>query len=413
MTSPKKWTLLVWMAGDNNLEDYGQVDLQEMKRVGSNNDLNMVVQFDRMSDHNTRRYFLHQGTSIEADTVRELGETNTGDPDVAIDFLTWGSNTYPAQYYLMVLWNHGSGIDESDIFKRAAERGFLVRRKVKRSSTEIPRSTIRSVVSRRYRHSLFSSTLESAFTTRAIAIDETARDFLDNIELKRVFTKLKQNTKQKIDLIGFDACLMNMVEIAYQLKDKANFIVGSEETEPGEGWPYDRIFRDLALNPNMTPQELGQVIVQRYVESYSSETVTQSLLDLSRSSHLGKTIDQLARGLTKAIKDPAEYAAVTRAIHATQCYELKDFLDLYSLCEELKGRSQKKEVKDSSQAAMTALTDGSEKFVLAERHRGSKVTNSHGVSIYFPRGDVTVVYPRLDFAKATHWDEFIKAYHGK
>jgi hypothetical protein len=401
------------MAGDNNLEEYGQIDIQEMKRVGSDNELNMVVQFDRMSDHHTRRYFLRQGTSIKADIVQELGETNTGDPEVAIDFLRWGINTYPAQYYLVVLWNHGSGIDETDIFKRAAERGLQAQRKVRRSSNEIPRSTLRSVVSRRYHHSLFSSTLECAFTTRAIAIDETARDFLDNIELKQVFTKLIQNTKQKIDLIGFDACLMNMVEIAYQLKDKANFMVGSEETEPGEGWPYDRILKDLASNPNMTPLELGQVIVQRYVESYSDETVTQSLLDLNQSFPLGKKVDQLAKSLTKAIEDPAEYAAVTRAIHSTQCYELKDFLDLNSLCEELKRRSRKKEVRGSAQAVLTALTDGSEKFVVAEKHKGSKVTHSHGVSIYFPRGDVTVVYPRLDFAKATHWDEFIKAYHGK
>ncbi len=219
MTDPKKWTVMVWMAGDNNLEDFGGLDLKEMKQVGSNDDLNIVVQFDRMSDQNTRRYYVQQGTSAEADVVQELGPTNTGDPAVATGFFTWAIQTYPAEHYLAVLWNHGSGIDETDIYKTVSARGLQVRRKVRKSSTEIPRSHVRSVVSRRYRQSLFSTTIDNALSFRAIALDDTARDFLDNIELKRVFTSLKRKTRRKIDVIGFDACLMNMVEIAYQLKD--------------------------------------------------------------------------------------------------------------------------------------------------------------------------------------------------
>ncbi len=410
MTEPKKWTVMVWMAGDNNLEDFGGLDLKEMKQVGSNDDLNIVVQFDRMSDQNTRRYYVQQGTSSEADVVQELGPTNTGDPAVATGFFAWGIETYPAEHYLAVLWNHGSGIDETDIYKTVSARGFQVRRKVQKSSTEIPRSHVRSVVSRRYRQSLFSTTIDNALSFRAIALDDTARDFLDNIELKRVFTSLKRKTRRKIDVIGFDACLMNMMEIAYQLKDQGNLSVGSEETEPGDGWPYDRVLRDLAADPTMTPQQLGAVIVKRYAESYTGESVTLSALDLGRSTAMAQAVDKLALALTKAIKDPTEYAAVTKAVRAAQSYELKDFIDLYSLCEQFKKKCKTKEVKDCAQATMTALTAGTEKFVAAEKHKGSAMKNSHGVSIYFPRGDVTVVHPRLDFAKKTHWDEFINAY---
>ena len=72
MANQKKWTGMVWMAGDNDLEANGVEDIQEMKQVGSNDDLNIVVQFDRMSDHNTLRYLLRKGTSLESDVVSNL-----------------------------------------------------------------------------------------------------------------------------------------------------------------------------------------------------------------------------------------------------------------------------------------------------------------------------------------------------
>ncbi len=232
------------------------------------------------------------------------------------------------------------------------------------------------------------------------------------MEMKRVLAKVKKNTKRKVDVVGFDACLMNMIEIAYQLKNTADFIVGSEETEPGDGWPYDAVLGDLASNPTMTPEQLGSLIVGRYIKSYSGEAVTLSALDLGQSSAVAQAVDKLARELTKAIKDPSEYAAVTKALNATQSYALKDFLDLYDLCNEFKRQCKTKAVKDAAQAIMNTLIGNGTKFVLAEKHKGSEVANSHGISIYFPRGRATVVYPRLDFAKSTHWGEFIRAYTG-
>ena len=80
MANQKKWTVMVWMAGDNDLEANGVEDIQEMKQVGSNDDLNIVVQFDRMSDHNMLRYLLRKGTPLESDVVsnpRYVGMTMT------------------------------------------------------------------------------------------------------------------------------------------------------------------------------------------------------------------------------------------------------------------------------------------------------------------------------------------------
>ncbi len=160
---------MVWMAGDNDLDNFGESNIKEMNRTVSNDKFYILIQFNRMSDDNTRRNILRNGTSMEVDVVQVLGETTTVDPNVAIDFFTWSVNNYPAEHYFAVLCNHGSGIDETDVYRQAAARGFKVLRKVKPSTTEIPRSYISSVISLPYRRSLLSTTVESPFTNCGIA----------------------------------------------------------------------------------------------------------------------------------------------------------------------------------------------------------------------------------------------------
>jgi hypothetical protein len=408
--SPKKqWTVMVWMAGDNDLEAFGDSDLRELKTVGCTSAVDVLVQFDRMRDAHTRRYHVRKGTSLGADAVADLGETNTGDPKVAADFFTWGIAQYPAERYLAVLWNHGSGIDESDIYERAKARGMRVQRRGQPTAKVLPRSHARAIVSRSYRRALFASTVDQAIDEKAIAIDDTSRDFLDNIELQRVLTTVSQKTKRKIDLVGFDACLMNMVEIAYQLRGRAGYIVGSEETEPGDGWPYDKILADLAAHPTLTPAQLGTRIVRRYVASYGAVGVTQSLLDLAQTPALAKAVDALGKALLKALPDAGEYAAVTKAVNATQSYALPDFLDLHDLAEQLRQRVASPAVKDAAWATRRAPA-GPAPFVVAEGHKGATVARSHGAAIFFPRGRAQVAYARLDFAKQTAWGNFLNAY---
>ena len=119
-------------------------------------------------------------------------------------------------------------------------------------------------------------------SSRAIAFDDQAQDFLDNIELKRVLADIRRALKQKIDVLGFDACLMSMVEVAYQLRDSVGLICGSEEEEPNEGWPYDTILAALAAKPAMAPPDLAKLIVKRYMASYRpSDSVTLAATTLS------------------------------------------------------------------------------------------------------------------------------------
>jgi len=403
----KQWTVMVWMAGDNDLEDYALGDVRELKKVGSSDAIDVVVQVDRLKDSHTRRYHLKRGTSLAQDQVASLGETNTGDPAVAADFFTWGITTYPAKRYLAVLWNHGSGIDETDVYARARSIGLAVERRGKPSKTTVPRRRARAIASKRYRRALFAPTIDKALHSRAIAYDDTSRDFLDNLELKKVLATVRTRTKRVLDVVGFDACLMNMLEIGYELRTLAGMIVGSQEVEPGDGWPYDKVLAALAAKPQTTPEQLGRTIVDAYVRSYGGDDVTLSLLASSRAVDAAAAVDALAGALLGAMKKPAEYAAVNKALRASQHYEMADFVDLCDFCDQTRKRSATKRVKDACADAIAAICDGQQGFVRAEGHKGATVARSHGISIYFPRGDVTVAYDRLAFAKQTRWNEFL------
>ena len=111
---------MVYLAGDNNLDSAGVTDLNEMKKIGSTNALNIVAQFDRRAaSRQTHRYFLRKGSNLESDVVDNLGETNTGDPIVLTDFIVWSVKNYPAARYMLVIWNHGGGWDDTDVYRLA------------------------------------------------------------------------------------------------------------------------------------------------------------------------------------------------------------------------------------------------------------------------------------------------------
>jgi hypothetical protein len=389
---------MVWIAGDNDLESFGAKDLAEMRRVGSTDDVDVVVQFDRMGDARTRRFHVGKGAQPDGDLVAELGETNTGDPAVAIDFFRWAIERYPAERLMGVIWNHGSGIDETDVYRRGIPPG-------------LGPGQARAAVIGRHRPPLFRSTVVESARDRAIAYDDTSRDFLDNLELESVLATVKRQTGRVVDVLGFDACLMNMVEIAYQLKGTARVVVGSEEIEPGNGWPYDRLLKSLTETPTMPAEALAGLVVDHYVASYQSGSITQSALDLEALDGTSAAVDGLAKALIAAIKKPAEYAAVTKALNAVQRFEMPDYVDLGHLCKEVAKRSRAAAVKAAAKAAQASLT-GSGGLVLASKRKGSKVANASGVAIYFPKGPVSKTYARLRFAKSTAWRRFLEAYHG-
>jgi hypothetical protein len=392
-TQNKKWTVMVYLAGDNNLDSAGTDDLDEMKRVGSTDAINVIAQYDSPSARGTRRFYLRKGGTIDSDVVATLGTTNTGDPKFLSDFIAWGTKNYPADHYLVVLWNHGAGWDDTDIY--ANERNAPVRR----------------LASRPVRHAFFHTPVrrllakaKTDINTRAILLDDGAKDFLDNHEMKAVLARGKKSLKRNIDILGMDACLMSMAEVGYQVRGSVDFTVGSEQTEPGDGWPYDTILAALAKNPALSPSELSCLITEKYLASYRpNEGVTQSACNLSKSEALATAVKSLATALRGASSDDVQKILAART--RVQSYEVRDNVDLVDLCTILAGSGITATIATACRAVIDAA---SKDYVIAQGGKGASVKNSHGVAIYFPFQEVSPLYPGLDFCKKTGWDKFLK-----
>ncbi|MBA4398189.1 MAG: hypothetical protein C0394_12515, partial [Syntrophus sp. (in: bacteria)] len=191
-----KWTIMAYMAGDNNLDGAALRDIEEMAQAGSTKDVNVLVQLDRLEDKQTRRFRITMGGGYESDCLETFGETNTGDPKILEDFLKWSIERYPAERYFLILWNHGGGWWE-DARSRAGAPQPL---------TGTPRRKRYNPLFRKNAVALGNSNHSS------ICYDDTAGgDALDNRELKDVLARTCTLIGGKIDILGMDACLMTMV----------------------------------------------------------------------------------------------------------------------------------------------------------------------------------------------------------
>jgi Clostripain family len=418
--SDKQWTVMVYLAGDNSLDAASLEDLKEMKKVGSTPEVDVVVELDRLGHgYGTKRYHLRKGTTLAEDAVEDLGETNTGDPAILESFLRWGMKKYPAEKNLVVLWNHGAGWSDEDIYRTArSQMGLGIRRRGEvvapgANGGDISVRRVRMVAGKPLRRALFSTTIATAISPgarpRAIAFDDTSKDFLDNIETKNVLSAVTKELGRPIDILGMDACLMSMAEVAYQVRDSVLVTVGSEEVEPGDGWPYDRILRELAARPGMTPQELGVVIVKKYLASYDADAnVTQAACDLSKCGRLASSMDRLAKALLPGFSDPVIRAAIFEARDQVQSYDVEDYIDLYNFCDLLQHKVSEGAARTAARGVMETVSEHG--FVLDSGYKGATMQHSYGVSVYFPRKEISPLYAALDLTKEIAWEGFLKKY---
>jgi len=309
---------------------------------------------------------------------------------------------YPARRYALVLWNHGTGWKEDDIYHVAHSAG--IRASVRGRSID---PLVRGFAERAKRPPLFAPTIKSILA-RGIAYDDTSSDFLDNAEMQQAIqSALGVAHVEKLALLGFDACLMNMLEVAYQLRDVAQFVVGSQETEPGRGWPYGAIMAELVRRPDQDTAELSSVIVEKYLASYDPlENITQSALDLGHVQEVVAALNEMCDYIIQNQEDCK--LAIGRAGRRAQSYTDPDYKDLYDFCR-LVAEHGPNALKLKARAVMDLLAPpGQGRLVVAEGHNGYRVGRSHGVSIYFPSREISPFYGRLDFAGESLWDDMLR-----
>ncbi len=367
-----EWTLLIYLDGDNNLEREAINDFVEMAAVGSSPTVNVLVQFDRIPGYDARygdwtgtlRFRIEQGMTPEAaNAIADLGEMNMGDPQTLIDFVSWGMTAFPARRTALILWNHGDGWRATSLAKAGR---------------------------------------------KAICWDDTnGRDALDAAELRDALAALTNDGAQPLDLIAFDACLMAMVEIDAQIAPYTRVRVGSQDTEPGTGYPYDTILRDLLRHPDWSGAALGTAIVERYYQAYWGETQSAVRLDADYAA-LIDAVDRFALSLIE--HQAAEIEVVRAARRQVRSFEVS-YIDLSDLARLIAGSTGVAALRSAAQAVIDAVN----RVTLANRH-GATLAGSNGISVYFPAQPAQWddIYAGgsgyLDFSMQTHWDEFLLAY---
>jgi hypothetical protein len=359
-----EWTLMFYMVGDNDLERYVTLDIQdELAQPGSNADVNVVAIADRHPGYDnaagdwtsTKLFYVTQGMAATAENAAaDWGERNMGDPQTLIDFVQWAQSNYPANRYALVLWDHGWG-----------------------------------------------------WRPYQVMWDETDDDTLDLHEIDNAMDVLGP-----IDLVAYDACEMQMIEVEAAWRSYTPVVVASQENMGFNGFAYETALSALQANPSMTTEQFGIELAQTATDNWTIAVVTLN----GNWDALVTAVDEWSVALMSGL--PTYKAAYDAAWSATQDAEDRTHKDLYDAAEEIKARVSDPTIQAKCQAVMDAV----DTVILYEWHQRS-YKDAHGIGIFWPKevadldepsspqwNDFQYYQDYLAFSQLTHWDEFLDAY---
>jgi Clostripain family len=373
----KEWTLLVFLNGNNSLDSFGPLNINQMEKVGSTDAVNIVVQWASLQGGFTHRLYVQKDNddqNVTSPIVQELGKTDMGDYNNLEDFIKWGITHYPAKHYFVTVWDHGSG------WRAARLRGL------------------------------------NPIHLTDISWDDNTGHSITTKQLGQVMNDVSQWLGRKIDVYGSDACLMGMVEVAGDMSKAVDYFVGSQDLEPGAGWPYDQFLAPLAARPGLSPRELASVLTEEYTKSYENGSngtadATMSTVDMSRYGNLKDAISALA-GELRALPKASE-TDIFKAAQASQSFAYHDYVDLADFLDKLKTQNVRGISENSLSKASRALND----YVILSRNT-SRFPGAHGVSIWIPKDTATLnnyveKYNQLDFGASTRWADALAAFVGQ
>ena len=404
--SVKDWTIMVFMNGKNNLSSYAVKDMNEMEVFGPTANINIVTEIGRatipsypsypgayepyytnnggtaphpgwpssQNPHLPTMYKVPAGDTKsanwegvrryeivkDADTY-ELGSTlietlsnaDMGDYNHLVDFVLWAKGRYPAKRYMLIVWNHGDGW-------RTKSRGTTP-------------------------------------STKGISYDDETHNGITTVQLGLALKKMGG-----VDIYASDACLMQMSEVIYELKDSAPVIVGSEETEPGDGWAYDLFLERVHKNQNnLTPEVVASAAVESYGQYYNGKgmgttlsAVTTRNLEGFRALVDQWTVIAMAKGekdlLKQALKEAKEYSGV----------DSRDFTHFLTLTA---STTRIPELKAKSEEVINFIAS---KIVFKNATSGEAYKTSAGLGIYLPAYGYDANYAKLAWSTNGQWDEF-------
>jgi parallel beta-helix repeat protein len=374
------WTLLLYLNGDNDLEEFLFNTLTNTIAAGPSPRANVLVLMDGYTNTVTYSptvvYDLTYGDADPLDvTWIVTGERNLGDGQTLVDFATWGQDYYPARHTLLALVDHGGGWAPS----AALVPGALAPR----------RSRVWTAG---------NSGLSWDFSSDY--------DYLDSQEIRQAMADITGDGAKPLDVVFYDVCLMGMLEVAYQIQDYASFLVSSQNI----GWaplgPQSRYIQTIqGIQPTTdTPGQMAALLVEAYANAIPQEEhpFTIAALDLASLPAVSGAVDQLAVAISQTLTGPdqtgvlhAAYAGAQKLDYDSDLNVEPDtdgFVDLYDFALEASQQFSDPDVVDAAQALVTEL----DLAIVAEQHRSGvpwMITNTwdldnvHGLSIFLPLGE--------------------------
>ena len=359
--SQSGWTFMVYLDADNNLEGAGIEDFLEMASVGSTDEVNIVVQMDRAYGSGTnvsygnwttaRRGLVAQGDVPDANWGTDIGEVDMGSAETVIDFVQWAVQEYPADKYAIVYWDHGNGIE-------------------------------------------------------GVCVDDSSGNTLAIADFTTIISAVPD-----VDIVGFDACLMAMLEVGYQYRNGADVMVSSEASELLDGWEYQNFLDKLIADPTMDAEALAGHIIDAFQARYDySGDSTLSSVDLTRivnpSTGLVAYLNQFAAWMADSAT-AGDWDAVQAASGQARRWDQPACIDLGDFISRVSQASISTELSAITNSLLTSLDS-----VVLQNYCGT-YASSTGLSIYLPQlsGYISSVYnDSLDFLADTRWDDFVSMF---
>ena len=332
VASAKSATVMVYMCGSDLESGYGaaSADIEEMLEADLGDNVNVVLEtggasewsFSPEADPSTRqRWVLEDG---EASLVQDAGEGTMLDEDEVTDFCSWAAKEYPADRYILIFWDHGGG------------------------------------------------------TIGGFGYDENYPD-ASALTLSQLRNAIKASGVA-FDMVGFDACLMATVECAWAMEPVADYLVASEQTEPGDGWSWTGFLNQLGSDPSTATTDLGKTIIDDFSAHYAEtgeEDTTLSLIDLREISRVYERLSTFLDEAADSIEaDNALFTTMSGARSRAKSYA-EDSVDQVDLVD-MVDRSDFEGADDVSEAVASCV-----------KYRSDTSSGSNGIAMYFPYSEAS------------------------
>jgi hypothetical protein len=408
------WTFMVYMEATNDLEIFAPRNIRQMQQVGSNDTINIIVQHNvyEKNVYTSRTFFIEKGNKKlikEYHAPHEAGEENL------IHFCCDTITTYTADHYGLILWNHGTGtlepilrsaISTTDLFSLSNSSHFF--EKENKGFMPFQLST--------------SSYAQQQY--KGICFNDVSGKFLTEKNICRALKTICATSlhNKKLDLIGFDACLMSMIEIATAVEPYVKTMIASQDVERGTGWNYYYVLFPFSFT-SFTPPDFGKHIVNAYKKTYHKiADFTLSCILLEKIRDVTNNISRVAFSLQKILTFPDNKKMKlsikgSRNKHSCTYFEEPEFIDLHHFYENL--------LTNFEQLSLTNPHETKELEILKKEllqgktliedavyanTAGTAYPYAKGLSIYFPEHTIHFSYKRCHFATTSQWLPFLRAY---